>query len=141
MLDFTRMNAPSSEWLSAKTKVVIISLLLGVPAAMFLARVILAPVNVSAKSTRDDFVAAELRAELIRIYQKRHAYPRNLDRVWSDPEFQDILKLSFITDDRSAAFAYQSTGDTYEFRFTNSGKLVIERGAGGVPSREVVKLP
>src|SRR5687767_6504735 len=100
---------PVSKWLSMKSKVVIVSLLLGVPAAMILARIALAPVNVAAGSIRDDFVAAELRAELLRRYQKRQAYPDNLEKVWNDPEFQEILKMSFITDDRSAAFSYEST--------------------------------
>lgn len=140
MLIFAGMNAPPSKWLSMKSKVIIISLLVGVPGAMFVARQVLVPVNVAAKSTRDEFIAAELRAELLRIYQKRYAYPTNLDSVLNDPEFREILKMSFITDDRSGAFSYESTGDSYEFRFTNSGKLIIERGTAGVASRETVKL-
>jgi hypothetical protein len=134
------VNAVLSKWLTAKSKIIILALLLGVPAAMFLAKQVLTPVNVIAKSTSDEFVAAELRAELLRIYQKRYAYPTNLDSIWNDPEFKQILQMSFLTEDRSGAFAYESTGSDYEFRFTNGAKLVIERGTAGVASREVVKL-
>jgi len=123
-----------------KAKIIILILLLGVPGGMFLARLILAPVNEMAASSRDDYIAAELRAELLRIYQKRYVYPDSLDKIWNDPEFQQILKVSLIAKDRSGAFTYQSGGGTYEFSFTNSGNLIIERGTNGVASREVVKL-
>ena len=124
----------------AKPKIVILVLLVSVPLAMILARYVLAPMNVMAESNRDDYIAAELRAELLRIYQKRFVYPEKLEQIWNDPEFQDILKASFVTEDRSQAFSYQSSGATYEFRFTNAGRLIIERGENGAASREVVKL-
>ena len=107
---------------------------------MFLARSILAPVNATAGATRDNYIAAELRAELQRLYQNRYAYPDSLDKVWNDPEFQQILKTSLISEDRREIFSYRSTGPTYEFTFTNGGHLIIERGVTGVPSRETVKL-
>ena len=134
------MNTVPGKWLSAKSRIILLVLLLGVPGAMFLARQILGPVNVIARSTSDEFVAAELRAELLRIYQKRYAYPTNLDSVWNDPEFKQILQMSFVTEDRSGSFDYESTGPDYEFKFTNGAKLVIERGTRGVASRESVQL-
>jgi len=118
-----------------KPKIIILSLLLGVPAAMFLARLILSPVVVTAESSRDNYIAAELRAELLRIYQRRYVYPESLDSIWGD-----LLKDSLIPEDRTNAFAYHSTGPAYEFSFTNSGNLIIERGSNGAASREVVKL-
>ena len=123
-----------------KRKIIILSLLLGVPGAMFLAHVILRPVNVAASSVRDDQIAAELRSELSRIYLKRFAYPATLDGVWSDPEFIAILDQSFLPTDRSDVFNYTGNGETYEFTFTNGSKLVVERGIRGIPSRDVVKV-
>jgi len=123
-----------------KPKLIILILLIGVPGAMFLARLILAPVAATAEASRDDYIAYELRGELLRLYQKRYVYPKSLDQVWSDPDFQQILKASFIPEDRTNAFSYHSTGQGYEFTFTNGGNLVIERGSNGVPTREVVKL-
>lgn len=118
-----------------KPKIIILTLLLGVPGAMFLARLILAPVVVTAESSRDNYIAAELRAELLRIYQKRYVYPESLGPVWSD-----LLQDTFIPAERTNAFSYQSTGQTYEFSFTNGGNLIIDRGINGAASREVVKL-
>ncbi|HKQ37753.1 MAG TPA: hypothetical protein VJ063_06715 [Verrucomicrobiae bacterium] len=123
-----------------KRKIIIFSLLLGVPGAMVLSRLILQPVNVAAGSVRDDQIAAELRAELARIYLKRYTYPATLDVVWNDPEFTAILDQSFLPTDRTNVFTYASNGETYEFSFTNGNKLVVERGIRGIPSREVVKL-
>ena len=134
------VNNALNKWLTVKSKILLLVLLLGVPGAMFLARQVLVPVNTTARSISDEFVAAELRAELLRIYQKRYAYPTNLDSLWNDPEFKQILQMSFVMEDRSGAFAYESTGPDYEFRFTNGTKLIIERGTRGVASREVMQL-
>lgn len=107
---------------------------------MFLAHVILKPVNVTASSVRDDQIAAELRAELSRIYLKRFAYPPSLEGVWNDPDFTAILEQSFLPTDRTNVFNYTSNGETYELTFTNGNKLVIERGIRGIPSRDVVNV-
>lgn len=107
---------------------------------MVLSRLILQPVTVAAGAVRDDQIAAELRAELSRIYLKRYAYPPTLDLMWNDPEFIAILEQSFLPTDRTNVFTYSSNGETYEFSFTNGTKLVVERGIRGIPSREVVKL-
>lgn len=124
----------------SKPKVLIAVLLVSVPAALILARLVVAPAKAIAEATRDDYIASELRSELQRIYQKRYAYPRTLETVWNDPEFQQILKTSLVTEDRSHVFVYDSTGSSYEFRFTNGTRLVIERGDHGAPSREVIDL-
>jgi hypothetical protein len=123
-----------------KPKIILLSLLIGLPGSMFLARMVLTPVAATAGATRDNYIAAELRAELQRLYQNRHVYPTSLDKIWNDPEFQQILKTSLISEDRREIFSYRSTGTTYEFTFTNGAHLVIERGLNGVPSRESVKL-
>jgi len=123
-----------------KRKILILILLFGIPGAMILAHFVLRPVNVSASSVRDDQIAAELRAELSRIYLKRFAYPKTLDTVWNDPDFIGILELSFLPTDRSSSFTYASDGETYEVTYTNGNKLVIERGIRGIPSRDVVKV-
>jgi len=107
---------------------------------MVLSRFILQPVNVTAASIRDDQIAAELRSELSRIYLKRYAYPLTLDSVWNDPEFIATLDQSFLPTDRSNVFTYGSSGEMYEFVFTNGNKVVVERGIRGIPSREVVKV-
>src|SRR4051812_23668475 len=98
-------------WEQLKRKIIILSLLLGVPGAMFLAHSVLRPVNVAAKSVQDDQIGAELRSELSRIYLKRYAYPATLDGIWNDPEFITILNTSFLPQDRSNAFSYISTAD------------------------------
>ena len=123
-----------------KRKILILTLLFGIPGAMIFARFVLRPVNVSASSVRDDQIAVELRSELSRIYLKRFAYPKTLDSVWADPEFIAILELSFLPTDRASSFAYTSDGETYEVTYTNGNKLVIERGIRGIPSRHVVKV-
>jgi len=123
-----------------KRKIIILSLLLGVPAALVVSRFILQPVNVAAASARDDQIAAELRAELSRIYLKRYAYPAALDVLWNDPEFIGILEQSFLPTDRTNVFTYGSSGETYEFTFTNGNKLVVERGIRGIPSRVIVNF-
>jgi hypothetical protein len=107
---------------------------------MVLSRFLVQPMTVSAGEARDDQIAAELRAELSRIYLKRYAYPASLDAIWSDPEFIGILEQSFLPTDRGNAFAYSGNGETYELVFTNGNKLVVERGIRGIPSREVVKI-
>ena len=101
---------------------------------MFLAHLVLRPVNVAAKSIQDDQIAAELRSELSRIYLKRYTYPSTLDGMWNDSEFIAILNSSLLPLDHSNAFSYVSTGDSYELIFTNGDKLVIERGTRGAPS-------
>ena len=123
-----------------KRKIIILILLLSIPAAMFIASRVLRPVNVTASSVRDDQIAAELRAELSRIYLKRFAYPASLDGVWTDPDFTAILEQAFLPTDRTDVFHYTSNGETYEITFTNGNKLVIERGIRGIPSRDVVKV-
>lgn len=123
-----------------KRKVIILSLLLGVPGAMFITHLVLKPMNVAAKSVQDDQIAAELRMELSRIYSKRYSYPATLDGIWSDPEFMAILNTSFLPQDRSNAFTYVSTGDSYELTFTNGDKMVVERATRGAPSRDVVNV-
>ena len=123
-----------------KRKVIILSLLLGIPGAMVLSRFIVQPVNVTAGTVRDEQIATELRSELSRVYLKRYAYPQTLDVLWNDPEFIGILEQSFLPTDRTNVFTYASNGETYEFTFTNGNKLVVERGIRGIPSREVVKL-
>jgi len=60
--------------------------------------------------------------------------------MWNDPEFIAILNASLLPLDRSNAFSYVSTGDSYELTFTNRDNLVIERGTRGAPTRDVVKL-
>ena len=123
-----------------KLKIIILILLIGVPGAMFLARRVLIPVNVEASTLRDEQVAAELRSELSRIYLKRYAYPPTLDRVWSDADFIATLEQSFLPTDRTNVFTYASNGETYELKFTNGNKVVIERGIRGIPSRDVIKV-
>jgi len=123
-----------------KRKIIIFILLIGIPVALIIAHRIVQPVNVTAGTVRDDQIAAELRAELSRIYLKRYAYPATLDPLWNDPEFIAILESSFLPTDRTNVFTYASSGETYEFTFTNGNKLVVERGIRGLPSREVVKL-
>ena len=120
-----------------KRKIIILTLLLGVPAAMILSRFILQPVNVAAGGVRDDQIAAELRSELSRIHLKRYAHPATLDLVWNDPEFIAILEQSFLPTDRTNVFTYASNGETYEF---NGNKFVVEPGIRGIPSREVGKV-